>query len=110
MPDEKQDPNLARVRDLEQALECHKHLLGKTRTERDELQRAVDAALVDHSALESERARLTREVEQLRADLLRVTEERNAAREARRAMEFELQLLRDGPSRSAGSASEEAAQ
>lgn len=68
MSDDKQDPTLARVKDLEQALLATKHMLEKTRTERDAL----------------------------RSDLLRVTEERNAAKDARRALEFELGLVRDG--------------
>ena len=100
MPDDKQDPNLARVKDLEQALVGTKHMLAQAQAERDatraqlaalteeietgariaeserqahaaerdELQRAVDKALVDHSAVEAERARLAQEVERLKQE------------------------------------------
>lgn len=138
MPDDKQDPNLARVKDLEQALKCHKHLLAKAQAERDaakaqlealteevehthaaltaggkkvcsfclfvcetfeqmqehlktcaahpmreveaqrdELQLAVDKALVDHSAVEAERARLASEAGYLRADVDSLRQERD---------------------------------
>lgn len=72
---DQQDPTIARVKDLEQALLATKHLLAKASAERD-------AA--------------TTELERTRADLVRVTEGRNAAKDARRALEFELQLVRDG--------------
>ena len=74
--------------------------LEVTKRERDEanaeLEATVAAGMADHARIEGEMARLAREVEQLRVDLVRVTEERNSARESRRAMEFELKLLRDG--------------